>query len=131
MSTTDLFGDVIHSYTRAQAIGDGVLVDGTVGDLAEVTRQHFKIPVAMTAAVFELMERAVAHPNHCNDFPGVWHDILWMSRRNVTHRFNATCHLFEVIITGTGRQRKHTLKAQCHAGDQGEPILTIMLADED
>ncbi len=96
--------DVIDTYTRAQAIEDGVLVDGTIGDLAEVTRQHYKYPVAMTAAVFALMEQAVNHPKWCNDYNGVWHDILWMSRKNITRRFDPTTHLFKVIITGTGRK---------------------------
>ena len=68
--------DVISAYTRAQAIDDGVLVDGTIGDLAEVSRQHYKTNIAMTIAVFDLIDRAVKHPDWCNDYAGVWHDIL-------------------------------------------------------
>ena len=123
--------DVIYSYTRAQAIDDGVLVDGTIGDLAEVTRQHYKYPVAMTAAVFALMEQAVNNRKHCNDWRGVWHDILFMSRAYITRRFDDTSHLFEVIITGTGRKKKHTLKIVCGPGDDAEPVVTIMLPEED
>ena len=131
--STDLWNgaDVIYSYTRAQAVEDGVLVDATTGNLAEVTRQHYRHPVAMTASVFDLMTRAVEHPKHCNDYRGVWHDILWMSRQNITRRIDATCHLFKVYITGIGRQRWHELKIQCHPGDQGEPVLTIMFPEED
>ena len=131
MTMQDVFGEVISSYSREQAIEDGVLVDGMVGDLAEVSRQHFKYPVAMTAAVFELMEKAVNHPKWCNDFRGVWHDILWMSKMAKIRRIDATQHLFRVIITGTGRKRYHTLKIVCHAGDNAEPVLTVMLPDED
>ena len=132
MSTEFLTGaDVIFSYTRAQAIQDGVLVDATIGDLAEVSRQHFKFPVAMTASVFAMIEKAVNHPKHCNDWRGVWHDILWMSRKNIIRRFDATCHLFQVTITGTGRRKLHTLKAMCHPGDNAEPAITIMLPEED
>ena len=123
--------DVIYTYTRAQAIEDGMLVDGIIGDLAEVTQQHYKYPVAMTAAVFALMEKAVNHPKHCNDYLGVWHDILWMSRKYITHRIDPTCHLFEVIITGTGRKKIHTLKVMCGPGDNAEPVVTIMLPEED
>ena len=132
MSTNSWTGvDVICSYTRAQAIEDGVLVDATIGDLAEVSGQHFKFPVAMTASVFGLIEKAVNHPKHCNDWRGVWHDVLWMSRQNLTHRFDATTHLFKVWITGTGRKRWHELKIQCHPGDNAEPVLTVMLPGED
>ena len=123
--------DVIYSYTRAQAIEDGVLIDATIGDLAEVTRQHFKYPVAMTASVFAMIEKAVNHPKHCNDWRGVWHDILWMSRKNITRRSDASTHLFKVWITGAGQKRWNELKIQCHPGDQGEPVLTVMLPEED
>ena len=123
--------DVVYTYTRAQAIEDGVLVDGNIGDLAEVTRQHYKWPVAMTAAVFALMEQAVNHPKWCNDFKGVWHDILGMSKMYITRRISKSSHLFEVIITGTGRKRKHTLKVICGPGDDAEPVITILLPEED
>jgi len=122
--------DVIYTYSRAQAIEDGVLVDATIGDLAEVTRQHYKYPVAMTAAVFALMEQAVNHPKWCNDYKGVWHDILWMSRMFPVRRWETGC-LFQVVITGTGRKRKHTLKIECGPGDDAEPVLTVMLPEED
>ena len=43
-----LFGEVIHRYTRAQALADGVLVDVT--DAAR--EAGFRTPVAMTIAVW-------------------------------------------------------------------------------
>ena len=125
------FADLIHTYTRAEAIADGVLIDAMQGDFAEVSRQHYKYPIAMTAGVFDLIARAVANKRHCNDYKGVWHDILWMSRQNIVRRFDATCHLFQVIITGAGRKRYHTLKAMCHPGDNAEPVITVMLPEED
>ena len=128
---TEFYGEPIYVYTRAQAIEDGVLIDASACDLADLTREHYKYPVAMTAAVWALIEKAVAHPKYCNDLEGVWHDVLWMSRKNITRRFDATSHLFAVIITGTGRRRKHTLKAVCGPGDDAEPVVTIMLPDED
>ena len=123
--------DVVYAYTRAQALEDGVLIDATIGDPAEVTKQHFKYPVAMTEAVYHLIRRAVEHPKHQNDWRGVWHDILWMSRKNITRRFDAATHLFKVWITGAGRKRWHELKIQCHPGDRAEPVLTVMLPGED
>ncbi|KKK82121.1 hypothetical protein LCGC14_2806550, partial [marine sediment metagenome] len=60
-----------------------------------------RLPVLLAmAAVFALMEKAVNHPKHCNDFKGVWHDVLWMSRCHKTRRISESCHLFMVIITG-------------------------------
>ncbi len=130
-SLSDFFGDAISTYSRRQAIEDGVLVDGMQPELAEISRQHYKHPVAMTAGVFDLIERAVDHPNHCNDYRGVWHDILWMSKMNITRQFSESCHLFKVIITGLGRKRTHELKVVCGPGDDAEPVVTIMLPEED
>ncbi len=42
---------VVYSYTRAQAIEDGVLVD--ISELAK--EAGFKFPVAVTCRVFELL----------------------------------------------------------------------------
>ena len=132
MSTLEEFyGPVISSYTRAQAIEDGVLVDGMAGDFGEVTPEHYKWPVAMAHAVFAPIEKAVNHPKHCNDFKGVWHDVLWMSRCHKTRRISESVHLFLVIITGTGRKRNHTLKLVCGPGDNAEPVIAIMLPNED
>ena len=45
-----LFSDdnIIHSYSRKEAIEDGFQVDANIGDLAEVSKQHFKWPVFMS-----------------------------------------------------------------------------------
>lgn len=58
----ELFGDVIHTYTRAQAIDDGVLVDLMQNELGDVSRQHYKFPIACTHAVFEIMQKAAQDP---------------------------------------------------------------------
>jgi hypothetical protein len=120
----ELFGPPVSLYTRGQALDDGVLVSAMTPDLAEVTRQHFKFPVAMTAGVAEAIDRAVAHPRHCNDRRGVWHDICWMLNRRIAglRSDGSGALLFKVIITGA---------ALIGAGDDGEPCLTVLLPDED
>lgn len=124
--------DIISSYSRAHAIADGVLVDANIGDLAEVTRQHYRCyPVAMTCGVFSLIERAVKNPRQCNDYHGVWHDICWMSKRAIISRPDPTTVIFRVKITGAARQSIWTLKAVCGPGDNAEPVVTIMLPNED
>ncbi len=126
---TAFWGEPIHVYTRAQAIADGVLVDAQVGDLQQVSRQHFgDTPVAMTAALFALIEKAVNNPKYRNDYRGVWHDICWMSR--VTPSRAREVVYFKVIIAGTGRKRLHLLKRVMTLGESG-PEVTFMLPDED
>lgn len=124
--------DLIYSYTRKQALEDGFLVDANTGDFAEVTKQHYKYPVFMTRAVFDLIERAVNNPKWANDFEGVWHDILWMSRMMKREVDESTVE-FQVIIRGTGKKSKYTMLAQCSPMDIDDPtpVITIMLPDED
>jgi hypothetical protein len=123
--------DLISVYTRAQAIEDGVLVDATISDLAEVSRQHYKYPIAMTSEVFTIMQRSVKNRRYCNDYRGVWHDILWMSKRNVISRPDPTTVLFTVKITGAGRRQLYTFKMVCGPGDDSSPVLTLMLPEQD
>jgi len=122
--------EVISSYTRQQAIEDGVLID--ISALyPDITRQLYKFPVTITSAVWGLIERAVSSKRHGNDCEGVIWDILWMSQRGIVKRIDESQHLFQVLITGVGRQQLHNFKIICHPGDHGEPVLTIMLPHED
>lgn len=125
--------DVIYSYTRKQALDDGFQVDANLGDLAEVSRQHYKFPLYMTRHLFDLMETAVNNPKWCNDYKGIWHDILFMSIHAVQSRPSDDTVLFRVIINGAGNKKYYDLKAVCAAIDIDDPrpCVTFMLAEED
>ena len=126
--------ELIYVYSRAQALEDEVQVDANIGDLAEVTRQHFKYPVYMTRAVYDLMEQAVSNRKWANDWKGVWHDICWMCRQAVRGQPSAGSAIrFQVIIRGLGKKSLYTLKAVCEAKDfdNPQPVITVMMADED
>jgi hypothetical protein len=133
----DLFddADIICAYTLDQALEDGVMVDANEGEFAEVTRQHLgDIKAYMSRALFNLIEKAVKNKRWCNDWKGVWHDILWMSRgarRVVAERDRPA--LFKVIITGTGRKRLYVLKVQLAwaTPESAEPHWVYMMEDED
>lgn len=129
-SITELFGEVIYSYTRAQAIEDGVLVDLMQDRMAQVCRQHYKYPVACTAAVFAIMEKAVANKKHCNDFAGVLHDMLWMSKV-MKRKIDESTVIFRVKIVGAGKKSLYEFKLNCGPGDDGAPVMTLMMPDED
>lgn len=122
--------EVISSYSREQAIDDGVLVDLMQNELGEVCRQHYKYPIACTAAAFEIMRKAVENPCYCNDYAGILHDMLWMSRTHKRQIAESTM-LFRVIIQGAGRAKYYDFKLVVGPGDQGEPVVTIMLPIED
>jgi hypothetical protein len=121
---------VVFRYTRRMAIADGVLVDATQGDFAAVSREHFpNHQLAMTSAVFDLLERAV-ETGEGPEFAGIWHDILWMSRVCPV-RLLPGGHTFKVGIRVGAQLRWHELKILFHGGDHGEPCATVMLPDED
>ena len=120
---------VIHRYTRAQAIEDGVLVDLT--DFAQ--EAGFVIPVACSAAVWN---QFVVPPPGTRELGqserGRVHDLLWMLW-NAIRRGLAGDRLFYKVmfLQSPERQILVELKAVCGPGDDGEPVLTITLPDED
>jgi hypothetical protein len=83
-----------------------------------------------TRAVWEIMDRAVKNKRHCNDYAGILHDMLWMSRCH-RRQIDASTVLFRVIITGAGRSKYHTFKLTVSGGDDGAPVVTILLPEED
>ncbi|MFQ5684951.1 MAG: DUF6573 family protein [Candidatus Binatia bacterium] len=128
---TEIFGEVIYSYSRAEAIKDEVLVDlGQDEEMAAVCREHYKYPIACTAAVFSIIERAVNNRKWCNDYAGILHDMLWMSRV-FARKVDDHTRIFRVKITGAGRRSLYDFKIVCGPGDDAEPVLTIMLPIED
>lgn len=80
--------------------------------------------------VFEIMRKEVENKRYCNDYAGILHDMLHMSQFH--YQFHGhTARLFQVTIKGAGCKSLHTFKLVCHPYDNGEPVMTIMLPDED
>ena len=127
LSLTDLFGEVIHSYSRAQALDDGVLVD-----VSETAREAgIKFPTGMTRTVWakyvEVPEGIVGQ-----DLSGRLWDILWMLRCAIQGSRGGDMILYQLYVRNTNkRPGKVTLKAVCGPGDDLEPVITIMLPEED
>ena len=121
--------DMIFSYTRAQAIEDGVLVD-----VSEMAREAgIKFPVAVTEAVWHIyiLPDEILKRDHFQSMEGRLWDTLWMFRcyaRNMKDRL-----LYFPVIFEMGQDEPWTvkLKAVCGPGDAGEPVITIMLRNED
>lgn len=127
----DFWGEVIHRYTRAQAIADGVLVD--VSEMA--AEAGFRHPVAMTrglhAEAVAWDERNTAH----QDEAGRLWDVLMMAahygrRAANTDRVTATV----LRIPNTRRAtvpRKLDFTVHIGPGDTPAPVITLMLPGED
>lgn len=125
----DFWSKPISVYTRAQAIEDGVLVDLSA-IVPDVCRQHYKYPIACTAAVWAIIDAAVRNKHHMNSVAGIVHDILWMSRV-YKRQISPDTVITRVTITGAGRKKIYDLKLVAGPGDNAEPVITLMLPEED
>ena len=123
----DIFGDVIYSYSRMQALEDGVLMD--VSDLGREAGLKFRVAVtqAVWAEYISVPEGVIGQ-----DERGRAWDIVWMLRMAIASGKGATEIRYRLFVRNNNRRPKLvTLKAICGPGDDGEPVITIMLPDED
>lgn len=124
--TTDW--EVIHTYTRAQAIADGVLID-----VSETAREAGIIfPTALTASVWADYVHVPEGVEGQDEAGRLW-DILWMLRHGARRQQE---HVFEFLFELFVRNNNHTagrvvLKAVCGPGDELEPVITVMILGED
>jgi hypothetical protein len=121
--------ELIHSYSRKQAIKDGVLIDVT----PTAREAGIAIPVAVTAAVFH---QYVSVPDGvtAQDESGRLWDVLWMLRFAISrHReVEGDTLMFTVFVRNDDTEPKPVkLKAIVHPGDEGEPVVTVLMPDED
>jgi hypothetical protein len=121
---------IITGPTPGEMLAEGSLLDARLSQLGveEVSRQHFKIPVTASDAVIELMHKAVAS-GWPNDYKGIWHDLLGMciaAGEDVT----PTERRFTAIIRGVGQRRYWRFAARLETDRDGQPYLSIHLADE-
>lgn len=121
--------DVIFSYTRKQAIEDGVLVD-----ISETARQlGFRYAVAVTAHVWAevIVPDDRAKSLGQSESGRLW-DVLWMLHVAIKGAAGSPDTLLYKLIVSDGRkQREVQLKSVCGPGDEGEPVITIMGEHED
>jgi hypothetical protein len=120
--------DLIHRYSRADALRDGELIDVS----ATAREAGIRWPVALTRAVWE---RCVSVPPGvaCQDEAGRLWDVLWMLRCAIGRSSGAEVR-FGVHVRNDNRDGTPPLvrlKAVSGPGDDGEPVITVTPSDED
>lgn len=122
-------GPLILAYTRKQAIADGVLVDVT-----ETAREAgFVIPVAVTCGVWAECVRVPDGVTGQDEAGRLW-DVLMMLRFTVRRASEGNRVDFAVHVRSDDNQGTPplvSLYAACGPGDEGEPVVTVMLPHED
>lgn len=127
----DLFGEVIFAYSRAQALEDGVLVD-----ITPYASGCFKYPVAVTSALWELLE--VKPDNRfyaCESYLAKLAEstsrkiatMLLSFRLATVNPVNSDSLVFPWNFDSVDIN----LRAVCGPGDNPSPVITIMLEGED
>ncbi len=118
---------VICSYTREQAINDGVLVDVT----QTARKSGFRVPVALTSEVYNgYVVPKEGLPGQ--DIEGRLRDLLLMLYLACRHRKRESILSFRTtFLMDSGRHETKELKAVMGPGDKGEPVLTVMLPNQD
>jgi hypothetical protein len=155
----DVFGKPIYSYSRAQAIEDGVLVDVSVmAKEAGITS-----PVALTRAAYEACVEWTHEDTLKTGIPqdtaGRLWDVLWMLRVAVNSGVNHVNHpsthgredhlLYRLTVVERpgspvpqvpgvryANRNEVVLQAKMHGGDNvtatnADPVITILLWGED
>ena len=119
--------ELIHSYSRAQAIADGTLVDVTV----TAREAGIVYPTAVTAAVHHSYVRVPPGATGQDERGRLW-DVLWMLRFAIARSPEGDFLIYTVFVrTDDGPPEPVKLKAIVGPGDQGEPVVTVLMPDED
>ena len=120
--------DLIHVYTRAQALADGVLVDATT----TAKGAGIKYPVALTRAVWCQYIKVPEGVEGQDEAGRLW-DVLWMLRDAIGRAKPGTnTILYQVSVRNDNRRaRAVALKAVCGPADDGSPCITVLLPEED
>jgi hypothetical protein len=121
--------EIIFSYSRAEAIADGVLVDVT-----EMAKEAgFKYPVAITQTAYVKYVEVPEGMTGQDEQGRLW-DILNMLRFAAAQSNGESEILFKLYVlvkSGDRKPKLVTLKSVCGPNDDASPCLTVMLPDED
>jgi type I site-specific restriction-modification system R (restriction) subunit len=120
----DIFGEVISTYTRKEAIEDGFLFEVRENILKEA---GIKFNTCISAGINAIIEDAIKKSEGMNDFEGIIWDILTMLKYGIKRSTDPERVNFIVKIW----KSNITMYAVCGGGDKGEPVITIMLPNED
>lgn len=123
--------DVIHAYSRNEAIRDGMLK--AVPD-AVASEAGFKVPVALTVDAWTtaVTMTEASKAAGCDEAGRLW-DVLWMLRVQIAVADLDTDRIqFQVLVIGDRAKADPVdLVAHIGPGDDAAPVMTIMCPGED
>jgi hypothetical protein len=123
-------GQVIYSYTRAQAVADGVQVEVT----KTAQEAGIKFPMFLTRAVFDAYV-AVPEGVTGQDEAGRLWDVVWMTRFAIIRCRPGVDRIPVALYVRNDNHRAKLVKLIATCGpldmDDPQPAITVMMPDED
>ena len=123
-----LFGTVIHSDTRAQALADGMLIDVT-----ETGKEvGFKLPVTITEALQNRLTPTKAEAAIGQDYDDRLWNVLWLAAFTIKLADHGSDTVTFTVVqqevdakSGQPQKVDLCLRAICGLGDEDELVITI------
>ena len=117
--TKDCEQQIISSYSRKQALEDGVLID--VSDMAR--QAGIVYPLAVTHNLWE------SYLNQLDPWSRLW-EVLWIFRLKVLSQDTDAVSFNVSFSMPDNAHELVELMAICGPGDDLEPVITIMLPQD-
>jgi hypothetical protein len=124
------FGPVVYSYTRAQAVVDGVQVEVT-----KVAQEAgIKFPMFLTRAVYDAYVTVPPDVTGQDEAGRLW-DVVWMTRFAILRARPGVDRLPVALYVRNDNRAAKLVKLIATCGpvdiDDPAPAITVMLPDED
>ena len=124
------FGPVIYSYTRAQAVADGVQVEVT----KTAREAGISFPVFLTRSVFDSFVTVPPGVTAQDEAGRLW-DIVWMLRFAIMRARPGVQRIPVALYVRNDNRHATLIKLVATCGpldiDDPQPAITVMLPDED
>ena len=122
---------VIYSYTRSQAIADGVQVDAT----KVATEAGITVPVFLTRSVYDQYVTVPPGVTGQNEAGRLW-DVVWMLRFAIIRAKSGVSRVpVALYVRNSDSHPARLVKLIATAGavdiDDPRPAITVMLPEED
>ena len=124
------FGEVIYSYTRKQAIADGVQVEVT----STAKEAGISFPVFLTRTVFDSYVAVPPNIQGQDEAGRLW-DIVWMLRFAILRSRPGSDRIPVALYVRNDNRAAKLVKLIAQCGpldiDDPQPAITVMMPDED
>ena len=124
------FGPVVYSYTRAQAVADGVQVEVT----KTAQEAGIRFPVFLTRTVYDAYVTLPPVVSGQDEAGRLW-DIVWMTRFAILRAKPGVDRIPVALYVRNDNRRAKLVKLIAQCGpldiDDPQPAITVMMPDED